>query len=466
MSTSSAIRAARRRGPSGPTRAELRLQLALAAPLALQQIGLQLMGAVDTALLGRYHPDALAGSGVANALVFAITCIGMGVVMGLDALVPQALGAGEPGRARALLRDGVRVAIIIGGPATLLVVLSPLLLDAAQVDPGVAEHARIYIWARAFGVVPFLLQTALRSYLSAHGQTRPLLVAVVAGNVLNLVLDYLLIFGDAGLADLGLPGVGLPAMGVLGAAGATSAVQLLSLGVFVLAVRALHQGAGAAAATPGRALGPIVRVGTPIGLQVFAEVAVFSLTGVLAAHLSATAAAAHTVAITVASITFSIAMGIGAATAVRVGVAVGAGDHVGARRAGLVGVGLGLVVMSSSAVVFLAAPALLAGWFTDSAPVLAASLPLLQIAALFQLSDGAQAVAAGALRGAGDTRAAFIANLIGHYGVGLGISLGLAFGLGMGAPGLWWGLSAGLTVTAVALLIRFWRLTARPIARS
>ena len=156
------------------------------------------------------------------------------------------------------------------------------------------------------------------------------------------------------------------------------------------------------------------------------------------------------------------AVGIGAATSVRVGHAIGAGDRALARRRGVLGLQIGLGVMSCFAAVFLVASGALAGLFTGQAVVVAATIPLLQIAALFQLSDGAQTIAAGALRGIGDTRAAFVGNVLGHYGVGLLVSLALGFGAGLGAPGLWWGLSAGLTATALYLVRRFWARTAAP----
>jgi multidrug resistance protein, MATE family len=436
---------------------EVRAQLALAVPLAMQQVGLQLMGAVDAAMLGRWDQSALAGAGVANGLVFTITCIGMGIVMGLDALVPQALGAGERDNARALLRGGLRVALIVGLPATLLVLASPLALGAFGVDENVAYQAKIFVWARAFGVAPFMLQVALRAYLSAHGKTRPLIVAVIAGNLINFALDYLLIFG--------VPSLGIPEMGVIGAAAATSAVQIANLVFYAFAVRALHRGEPPLAPAPG-SVRKIFQLGTPIGLQLLAEVGMFALAGVLAATLGPTPAAAHSVAIQLASFTFSMAVGIGAATSVRVGRAVGAGIPGGARRAGTVGLGLGFAIMTSSALVFLAMPGPLARLFTEDETVIAAAIPLLQIAAVFQISDGAQAVAGSALRGAGDTRALFVANLVGHYTVGIGVSLILGFGVGLGAPGLWWGLSAGLTATAVLLIIRFWRVTGTTIARA
>jgi MATE family multidrug resistance protein len=380
--------------------------------------------------------------------------------MGLDTLVPQALGAGERDRARALLRDGVRVALVVGLPATLLVLASPLVLGPFGVDDKVAYQAQIYTWARAIGVVPFLLQVALRSYLAAHARTRPLIVAVIAGNLINFAADYTLIFG--------VPALGIPAMGVIGAALATSLVQIATLVFYAVAVRQLdgEHGRRPGDAPPARATRRIFALGTPVGLQLLLEVGVFALTSLLAARIGRDAAAAHAVAIQLASFTFSMAVGIGAATAVRVGRWVGAGDTPRARHAGRVGLALGAMIMSGSAAVFVLAPAALGAIFTDEPVVVAAAVPLIQIAALFQLSDGAQAVAAGALRGAGDTRATAWANLFGHYAIGLGTSLALAFGAGLGVAGLWWGLSAGLTATAAALILRFARVTRTAIARA
>ena len=175
----------------------------------------------------------------------------------------------------------------------------------------------------------------------------------------------------------------------------------------------------------------------------------------LAANLGTVPAAAHTIALTVSSFTFSAAVGVGAATAVRVGHAIGAGDVALARRRGVIGLGLGLGMMASFAAVFVALPSQIVQVFSADPGVLAVAVPLFLVAALFQLSDGAQAIAAGALRGLGDTRATLIGNLIGHYAIGLGISLVCAYGFGLGVVGLWIGLSVGLTVTALYLMARF-----------
>ncbi len=431
-------------------RSETRAQLALAIPLSLQQIGFQLMGNVDAALLGHYSDSALAGAGVGNNLLFAITAVAMGIVMGLDSVVPQAVGAGRIDDARRSLAAGIRLAVIVGLVSTVFVIASPFLLHLTATPPDVVADAKIYIYIRSIGVIPLLLQIALRSYLAARSTTRPLIIAVVAGNVANAVLDLVLIFGVESL--------GIPALGVVGAAAATVAVQFLIIALYILAIRSLD--GRTPLPKPSRSDSrAILRYGLPVGGQLLAEIGIFGVATMLAAHLGKVPGAAHAIALNLSSFTFSFAMGIGAATSVRVGHAIGAGDRPLARQRGIIGLQLGLGSMVAFASVFVIAPEFLARLFTDDLPVIVATMPLLQIAAIFQLSDGAQAIGAGALRGIGETRATLVGNVIGHYGIGLGISLVLAFHFGLGAPGLWWGLSAGLTVTAVYLVLRFLRAT-------
>ena len=196
-----------------------------------------------------------------------------------------------------------------------------------------------------------------------------------------------------------------------------------------------------------------------------AEFGVFSLVNVLMGNIDERALAGHQVAITLASATFMVPVGIGAAASVRVGRAIGRGDGPGTRLAGLVSLASGMGFMAVSALAFLLVPRQLAGVITDKADVISAAVPLLFVAAVFQLSDGAQAVAAGALRGAGDTRFPLLANLAGHYLIGLPLGVLLAFHFGMGARGLWWGLSAGLTGVALALGSRFLRISSRHVLR-
>lgn len=423
---------------------ELAAQIRLALPMAAQQLGFHLMGTVDAAMLGHHSATSLAAASVGNNVLFAITAAGWGLVMGLDTVVPQAIGAGDRGKARRALAAGLRLALHVGLACMLIAQATPLILGLAGVAPEVTRDAALYVNLRAFGIVPFLLSIGLRSYFAAHHITRPMIVAMIVGNIANALLDLVLIFG------LGP----IPALGVAGAAIATVSVQIAIVAAYLVSMRRLDGRAPRPASTRADLL-EIVRYGLPVGGHLCAEIGIFALTTVLAAHMGTIPAASNAIALNLASFTFSVAVGIGAATSVRVGHAIGAGDRALARQRGLLGLQLGLGAMSVFAALFVIAPRGLATLFTDQAAVIAATIPLLQIAALFQLSDGAQAIAAGALRGIGDTRATFLGNLVGHYGIGLSLSLSLGFGAGLGAPGLWWGLSAGLTATAVYLVLRF-----------
>ncbi len=433
---------------------ESRAMFRLAAPLALQQMGHHMMGVVDAAMLGRYSDAALAGAGVGNNLYFFITCLGLGILMGMDTVVPQALGAGRTDEARRALGAGLRLAVLVGLGSMLLVVASPIVVS--NVDADVLHEARAFTYMRAFGVVPFLLSVAFRSYLSAHSITRPLVVAVIAGNVANAAFDVVLIFG--------VPALGIPALGAIGAAMSTTLVQILMLGFYVASVRAIERDSHGGMPRPPSTradIVAIVRYGWPVGGQLLAEVGIFGVATVLAAYIGKVSAGAHTIALQLSSVTFSFTLGIANATAVRVGLAVGAGDIALARRRGLLGMRLGLAVMAGFAAIFLLLPHALAAGFTRDPAVISTTVGLLQIAALFQLSDGQQAIAAGGLRGLGANQATFVGNLIGHYAIGLPLMLGLAFGADLGARGLWWGLSVGLTATALFLVLRFLRNTSR-----
>ena len=427
--------------------AELRDTARLAWPICLSSLGTTLMGAVDTFWLGRYSDTAVAGAGIGNGVVFFVIVVGMGAVMGLDTLAPQAVGAGDRARARRLYSAGLRLAVLVGLPLCVLGALSPPALRAFGVEAVVADEASRYIYARLPGVVPLLMFTAARSYLQALEITRPAVVAMAVGNGMNAALDYALIFG--------IPSLGVPELGAVGAGATSSVVAVALFAVMAVSVRMTDQ--EVETQTGPYPVAAIAAAGAPVGLMFAAEVGVFTLTSVLAGTLGTLPAAAHQVALACASVTFSGAMGLGAATAVRVGHAVGAGQPARARRAGAAGLTATFVYMTATAVLFVSLPASLARLFTDEPAVIEVAVPLLQIAALFQLSDGAQAVGAGALRGLGDNRAGAVANVVGHYAIGVPVMFALAFAAGLGAQGLWLGLSAGLTAVAIGLWWRFFR---------
>jgi MATE family multidrug resistance protein len=336
--------------------------------------------------------------------------------------------------------------------------LLPLLLPLVGVKPRVASEAARFVWARVPNVFPFLLVVALRAYLQANGVTRPIVIATIGGNLVNLAGNAHFIYG--------VPSLGIPAMGVVGSALSSSFASACMFGVLVVALRALP----APEDPDRRTFDPvltrsIVRLGLPIAGQLVAEVGAFALAGVLCGRLGEVPGAAHQVALTLASITFTLTLGVSAATSVRVGQHVGHDDTPAARRAGFLGLATGVCVMMTSGLAFLTMPGLLARGIAPAAEIVAAAIPLVGVAAVFQVFDGLQVVAAGALRGAGDTRAALWANVIGYYVLGLPIGVLLGFFAGWGAAGVWWGLTVGLIVVAVWLVARFALVSSRPIRR-
>lgn len=438
----------------------------MAAPLALANGAVSLMGVVDTAILGRAGAVPLAATGLGNLLFFAVSVVGMGMMMGLDPLVSQALGAGDRQRARHLLWQGIWLALGVSALLAVPLSLVPAALEPLGIERDLARQAGRYLLVRIPGLPFLLLYYAIRAYLQARGLTRPMLVSAVLANVFNFLAAVLLVFGGAGLPAWAGPLRLVPALGAPGSALATTLSTALQAAVLALTARALgREEGGRPSRRPLAAdMRQAARVGLPIGLHMATEVGIFALVGFLAGRMGRDAIAAHQIGIAFGSFSFNFAVGIGNAASVQVGWAVGARDTPAARRSGLVAFAAGAGFMSLWGIAFLLFPQAFARVMSDQADVVATAAPLMRVAGVFQISDGIQAVGAGVLRGAGDTRFTFLANIIGHWAVGLPVAVLLGFGLGGGVTGLWWGLCAGLTAVAIGLLGRFLRISAREIA--
>lgn len=428
----------------------------LSVSLGAVQMGYALMGFVDTAVAGRAGGEVIAAAGLGASLFFAITILGIGIGLGIDPMVAQALGAQRPNDARRALWHGVYVGVALSAPLAVVLLALAELLPYFGIAPALAHDTRAYVLGRVASL-PFLLAgVAVRGYLQAQHVSRPVLWSVALANVVNLVANWLLLFGDAGLAMLGLPAVGLPALGVFGIGVASTVATVVQLAAMIPAARKLAPPGGEPVHRFSKAIFTrLLSLGTPFGFQMLAEVGVFAMVSMLMGRMGSGAMAAHQVALMIASLTFSFCVGIGAATSVEVGRAIGRGDAQATRRAGLGGIYFGAAFMLLPSVVMAVAPESIARLMTDDPLVLPAAAALLRIAAVFQVADGVQAVATGALRGAGLTRWSFVANLVAHWLIGLPAALGLAFGLGLGPAGLWWGLTAGLVAVALALALKF-----------
>lgn len=436
-------------------RGELRELAALALPLSASYAGSSLLGFVDAAMVGRLGSASLGAVGIGNGIFMALGVVGMGLVAGTDPLIAQAIGAGGPREARHIFWQGLRLALWTSGPLIALMLAVAFSLERFGVNPSTASATRLFLIGRALNVPPMLAAAAARSYLQAVGNTRPIVISMIVANAVNFLLDVVLIFG-----------VGVPALGVLGAGLASTIASFSSMAVVMLAVRMIPlQQLDGVRALDMALVRKTLKLGAPIGLHLLAEVGAFTIAAVLAGRMGGAIVAGHHVALSLAGMTFTTAMGIGAATSVRVGKAVGREDTHGARRAGFQGVAFACALMSSCGLAFFFAPRVCGGILTDQLDVISAAAPLIQIAALFQISDAVQGVLASALRGAGDTRFTQLANWVGHYAIGLPLAIVLGFHTSLGARGIWWGLSAGLTVVAILLFVRFERLSRGHLAR-
>jgi MATE family multidrug resistance protein len=431
-----------------PFRTELKNLVRLAAPLAAAQAGTQVMGLVDLAVVGRLGARELGAAGLGNAIFFTISILGMGIVFGVDPMISHAFGGGDPVRARHVLWQGIWLAIGVTVLLTIALLFAPMLFPLFGVEASLQPMAIQFLLVRTAGLAPLLLFLVMRAYLQAQHITRPMVVAMLIGNVFNLISDIVLVFGYGPF----------PRMGVAGAALSTDLGAILQLGIVAWTVKSVHlppHDFGALHKANWPEIRQAIRLGFPMGLQMAAELGVFALVGLLAGHLGAIDLAAHQLVLAFASLTFTIAVGVASAGSVRVGLAVGARDQARTRIAGFAAITGGTGFMLIGALIFALFPRAVARLLTDQETVIAASVPILLIAAVFQLSDGLQAIGAGVLRGAGDTAFPLVANLAGHWLFGLPIALYLGFHRNMGIVGLWWGLCAGLTAVAILLLFRF-----------
>lgn len=443
-------------------RAEAATIARLAAPIALAQFGITALGLVDVAVLGHASAVELGGAAIGRSIAFVAVALGLGAAAALEPLASQAVGAGEPVTAWRAFLATLAACGIVWLPSAALAYASTWALVPLGVDADLVPIARAFLVPALPGMLLFSIFLAAKTYLQAHRRTSPSLVAAGVANVVNLVVCNLLVRGDEPLVVLGLSPLGLPRLGAFGA-GLASSLSSLVLAGWVLAAAYRQRPHVHHEERRPIPVVKVLRLGSPVGFQLLAEIGVFSFVSVIAGRLGKVPVSAHQIAIGLSSFTFMGVLGISGASAVRVGHAIGEGRSP--RTAGLVGIAMGAVFMCACAAIFVAFPRTLANLFTEDASTAELAARLLLVAAAFQIFDGIQGVAAGALRGAADVRFPFVANVAAHWLVGLPLALFLAFGLGWGAPGLWWGLLVGLALVAAALLWRFVVVVRGPVRR-
>jgi MATE family multidrug resistance protein len=427
------------------TRAQtIRAMLRIAIPLAFAELGWMSMYVVDNIMVGHLPNSAVAigAASVGGALFSAFAIGGIGLMSGLDTLISRAYGAKNLPEAHRLLASGLTLAIGFSLPMVGLILALTPVLGVLGVEPAIRAPAvgflRILVWS-----MPLLLvYTTFRRYLQGIHYVRPVTFALITSNLVNVLGNWLLIYGHWGV----------PALGIRGSALSTVIARIYLAGALVLAVR-LRDPAAFHDLRPDRdRIVALFRLGLPAALTIGFEVAVFNTTTALAATLDPVSLAAHTIALNAASVTFMVPLGISSAAAVSVGRALGAGDRRRAVDAGWTALGIAVVFELAAALAFVLVPRGIAGAYTHNAQVISLSVKLLAIAAFFQVFDGLQAVATGALRGMGNTRTPMTWNLVCYWAIGLPFGCWLGFVLQWGAVGLWDGLCLALVLIGTGLL--------------
>jgi MATE family multidrug resistance protein len=442
----------------GESRSELRATIALAVPVVLVQVGFTSMGLVDTIMVGRVSAAVLAAVALGNLYFINVAIFGMGTLLALDPLVAQAAGAGDSAAVSQAMQRGVVIALGLAALTCVLLAPAGIVLRAFGQPPSIVPDAASYVHISIAGALPFFLFIVLRQSLQALHRVAPIVWTMVAANLTNAGFNWVFVYGH----------LGSPALGAAGSAVATAIsrwIGMLMLMVVAWPELRSHLLPVQRDVLNRRALGHMLRLGMPIGAQQALEMGAFGAIGLLMGVLGTVEMAAHQIAITLASLTFMVPVGVATAAAIRVGRAIGARNEAGARAAIRAAYICGLGFMTLTGIVFVTLPHLLARAFTTDLRVAALAAALIPIAGLFQIFDGAQAVGAGVLRGAGDTAAPMVGMLGAYWILGVPVGAYLGFHTALGAPGLWWGFVVSLAAVAVFLLVRIRIVLRRGLAR-
>ena len=430
-----------------PGLADIRALLRLAGPIVAVQVGGMLMGVVDTMVMGHVSASELAATALGNLYYFGLNGFGMGIVWAIDPIVSQAMGAGDHERAALGIQRGIVLGLVLGVIMCLLCLPAGWVFSVLRQPAAVVPRATAFVHTSAPSLIFMLTYITLRQCLQAMKHTESILRTVIVGNVVNLAFNLVLVFGR----------FGLPAMGCIGSAISSTIARLTMLIMLLTLSRPQLEPMirpWRREALAWRPLLRTLRLGLPLGLQNMVEFTTFAGISVLVGWFGAEAMGGHQVAITLATFMYMVPLGVGSAGSVLVGHAIGAGDMPHARRIAASALLVGAAFMTLSACALLAVPGFFAALYTDVPGVVRMAVVLIPIAGMFQLFDGIQVVAAGVLRGAGDTHAPLIANVSGFWLVGMPVSLWLGFKAGLGVAGLWWGFVAGLVAVATFLLLR------------
>jgi len=422
----------------------------LAYPVMLSQLGQVLVGVADSLMVGRLGPEPLAAASLALVIFYVIMVFGLGVSYGLTPLIAAADGEGNTRKIIDIFSNGLVINTLLGIVLALLIFLCTPVLYHLNQPAEVVELAIPYLQIITASMIPFMLFQTFRQFAEGLGDTRRAMYITISANALNIVLNYLLIYGKLGFPELGLNGAGWATM-------ISRIIQALAMGAFAFyAARfRIYRAAFSLAHYSYKVVKRILSVGVPTGLQFIFEVSAFGCAAIMMGWLGTTALAAHQIAINLASISYMMATGIAAAASIRVGNQIGRNDFVVMKEVGYACFVMVAIFMGVAAVLFILFKNQFPLLYVDDRQVVEIASQLLIVAAFFQISDGVQVVGMGALRGMEDVKIPALIAAASYWVLGLPSGYFLAFVLDWGPNGIWMGLFIGLTVAAILLFWRF-----------
>ena len=437
----------------------VRAILTLGVPLIGGHLAQMAIGVTDTLMLGRYSVDALAAVTLGSTYFFVLFIFGSGFAWAVMPMVASFAAEGDDTGLRRATRMGLWLSCVFAVVSLPLMIWSDPILQLMGQGESVARDASVYLRIAGFGIFPALLVMVLKSYLAALERTQVVLWITVLAALVNALVNYALIFGNWGA----------PEMGIKGAAIASVVTQVVSLlGTIVYARLALPEHAlfQRLWRVDGQMMWQVFRLGVPIGLTALSEVGLFAASAVMMGWLGTVPLAAHGIAVQLASVTFMVHLGLSNVATIRAGNAYGRNDPAHMQRGALTVTWMSLSFAMATIIVYVSLPEPLILFFmNDTDPqrveILAIGVGLLAMAALFQLVDGAQAVALGLLRGVQDTSIPMVMAAFSYWVVGVPCSYLFGFTLGLEGIGVWLGLSLGLALAAVLLSVRFWMVILR-----
>jgi MATE family multidrug resistance protein len=429
---------------------EISTTIQLAYPVIIGQLGIIMMGVVDSIMVGRLGSVPLAAASLGNSLIFIILIVGIGCSIVISPLVAILVGGKRYTECGVYFRQSLLVNVLLSFAMIAVIFIGVNFIYKLNQPPEVIELTVVYMSIVGLSALPLMIYQTYKQFIEGLSIMKPAMVIAILANIINAFANWVLIFGE----------LGFPKLGLAGAAWATFSSRVFMAVAIMIYVMKNEKFKQFDVTFHFRGINfpiikKILRLGLPSGFQYFFEVGAFSFAVIMIGWIGANELAAHQIAINLASISFMAVLGISQAASIRVGNAMGEQNVAKIRKAGFTGIALGASIMSLAGISFILLNNFLPTLYIDDEAVISIASRLIIIAALFQLSDGTQAVGIGVLRGLTDVKGPTIITFVAYWIISLPIAYILAFNFNLGVDGVWIGLLIGLTASALMLTFRF-----------